>query len=152
MLWPVWLSWTSSPTRWKVTSLIPTQGTCPGCRFSPRSGHMGEATDWYFLSHWCSSPSFSPSLPLSLKINLKFFFKGFIHYLFLEWGEGKEIERGRNSNVWLPLTHRPLGTQPATQASAPTRNSTGNSPPPTCCSQSSLNPLSHTSWGSLCNF
>ena len=41
------------------------------------------------------------------------FFKDFI-YLFVERGEGKEIERERNINVWLPLAWPPLGTWPAT--------------------------------------
>ena len=54
------------------------------------------------------------------------FFKDFI-YLFLERGEGREKERERNINVWLPLTcphnwgpcpqprHVPqLGIEPAT--------------------------------------
>ena len=40
--------------------------------------------------------------------------------------EGKEKERERNINVWLPLTSPLLGTWPATQACALTRNQTGN--------------------------
>ena len=39
-------------------------------------------------------------------------------YLFLERGEGRENERERNINVWLPLLHLPLGTWPTTQACA----------------------------------
>ena len=31
-------------------------------------------------------------------------------YLFLERGEGREKERERNNNVWLPLTRRLLVT------------------------------------------
>ena len=43
------------------------------------------------------------------------FFKDFI-YLFVEMGEGREKERERNINVWLPLKRRLLGTCPVTQA------------------------------------
>ena len=46
-----------------------------------------------------------------------YFFKDFI-YLFLEKGIGRERERERNIDVWLPLAHPPLGTWPATQACA----------------------------------
>ena len=64
-------------------------------------------------------------------------------YLFLERGEGKEKERQRNINVWLPLTCPLLGTQPATQACAPTGNQTSN---PLVC-RLALTPLNHTSQG-----
>ena len=50
----------------------------------------------------------------------KQFLKDFI-YLFLERGEGREKERERNINQ-LPLTCPQLGTWPATQACALTRN------------------------------
>ena len=43
-------------------------------------------------------------------------------YLFLERGEGKEKERERNINEWLPLACPLLGTWPATQACALTGN------------------------------
>ena len=46
------------------------------------------------LTSWCSR-QLSPSV-------LFHFFKDFI-YLFLERGEGREKERERNINVWLPL-------------------------------------------------
>ena len=49
------------------------------------------------------------------------FFKDFI-YLFLERGEGREKERERNINVWLPLARPLLGTWPATQECALTGN------------------------------
>ena len=39
------------------------------------------------------------------------FFLDFLS-LFLDIGEGKVNERERNINVWLPLAHPPLGTQP----------------------------------------
>ena len=45
------------------------------------------------------------------------FLKDFI-YLFLERGEGREKEKDRNSNVWLPLVCPLLGTWPPTQACA----------------------------------
>ena len=48
-------------------------------------------------------------------------FKDFI-YLFLERGEGREKERERNINVWLPLAFPLLGAWPATQACALTGN------------------------------
>ena len=50
------------PVNQRVVSSITTQGTCVGCT-SP-VGDMREAT-----THWCLSPSLSPSFPLSLKIN-----------------------------------------------------------------------------------
>ena len=50
-----------------------------------------------------------------------YFFKDFI-YLFLERGEGREKERERNINVWLPLMHPQLGTWPTTQACSLTGN------------------------------
>ena len=50
------------------------------------------------------------SLIFSLgKFSLVYFLKDFI-YLFLERGEGREKERERNINVWLPLVRSPLGT------------------------------------------
>ena len=64
-------------------------------------------------------------------------------YLFLERGEGKEKERERHINVWLPLTYLLLGAWPATQACALTGNQTGN---PLVYSPM-LTPLSYTSQG-----
>ena len=75
-----------------------------------------------------------------------FFKKDFIH-LFLERGEGREKERERNTNVWLPLAHPALGAWPATQACALTGNQIGDS----LVHRPALNPLSHTSRG-LTNF
>ena len=71
-----------------------------------------------------------------------FFFKDFI-YLFLEGGEGKEKERERSINVWLPLACPPLGTWPATQACTLTGNLTRDP----LVHSPGLNPLSHTSQG-----
>ena len=53
-----------------------------------------------------------------------FFFLRF--YLFLEEGEWREKERETNINVWLPPMWPPLGTWPAIQACALTRNWTGD--------------------------
>ena len=62
-------------------------------------------------------------------------------YLFLERGEGREEERERNINVWLPLADPLLETLPAAQACALTGNRTGD---PVVC-RPALNPLSNTS-------
>ena len=61
--------------------------------------------------------------------------------LFLERGEGKEKERERNINVWLPLEHLLLGTRSTTQACALTGNRTRDP----LVRRLLLNPLSHTS-------
>ena len=47
-------------------------------------------------------------------------------YLFFDRGEGREKEREKNINVWLPLAHPLLGTGPTTQACALTSNQTGD--------------------------
>ena len=69
------------------------------------------------------------------------FFKDF--YLFIFRERGKEEEKERSINVWLPLTHPLLGTWPATQACALTGNRTND---PLVC-RPALNPLSHMSQG-----
>ena len=75
---------------------------------------------------------------------LDYFFLRF--YLFIDRGKGREKERERNINVWLPLVRSLLGrTWPTTQACALTRNWTSD---PLVC-RPALNPLSHTSWGCL---
>ena len=71
------------------------------------------------------------------------FLKKILFIYFLESEEGKEKERERNINVWLPLERPLLGTWPATQAYALTRNWTGH---PLFC-RPVLNPLSYTSPG-----
>ena len=65
--------------------------------------------------------------------------------LFLERGEGREKERERNINVWLPLAHPLLGTWPATQAYTLTGNRTSDP----LVHGPALSPLSHTSRDSL---
>ena len=69
--------------------------------------------------------------------------KVFFKILFLETGEGKEKDRERNINVWLPLAHPLLGTWPASQACALTGNQTGDP----LFHRSMLNPLSYTRQG-----
>ena len=68
------------------------------------------------------------------------FFKYFI-YLFLDRGERTEKEKGKNTSVWLPLTHLPLENWPTTQTCVLTGNRTGDC----LVCRSALNPLSHTS-------
>ena len=71
-----------------------------------------------------------------------------IFYLFIFRKRGREGERERNINVWLPLTCPELGTQPTTQACAVTGNRTCNP----LVLRSSLNPRSHSSQGSIVCF
>ena len=81
-------------------------------------------------------------------VTLLYFFKEFI-YLFLERGEGREKERERNINVWLPLVCCSLlGTWSATQACALTGN--GTSDP--LVRRPELNPLSHAVRAHCCIF
>ena len=65
------------------------------------------------------------------------FFLTFYLFIFIE--RGREGERERNINAWLPLLHHLLGTWPATQACALTGNWTSNS----LVDRLALNPLSH---------
>ena len=86
-----------------------------------------------------------------LQENIKTIFKDFI-YLFLERGEGREKERGRN--IYVQERHRlvasqlQLGTWPITQVCALTENRTGD---PLVC-RLALSPLSNTSQGQSCFF
>ena len=73
-----------------------------------------------------------------------FFILDFI-YLFLDRGKGREKERARNINAWLPLMHPPLGTWPVTQACALTGNRTGD----LSIGRPVFNPLNHISQGTL---
>ena len=74
-----------------------------------------------------------------------FFLKIILIYLFiLEREEGREKDRKGNINVWLPLALPLLGTWPATQACALTRNWTSD---PFFGLQPTLSPLSYTSQG-----
>ena len=64
-------------------------------------------------------------------------------FIYFERGEGREKERERNINVWLPLTCPLLGTWPTTQACVLSGNWTGNP----LVLRLALNPLSHKSQG-----
>ena len=89
---------------------------------------------------------------LSFKVKIEFscdfmwfryhFFKDLI-CLFVERREGREKERERNINVWLPLEHPLLGNWPATQACVLTGNQNGKS----LVHRPALIPLSHTNQG-----
>ena len=57
------------PANQKVTSLTPSQDTCLGCGPDLWLGVWKRQLVYVSLTHQCSSPSLSPSLPLSLKIN-----------------------------------------------------------------------------------
>ena len=63
--------------------------------------------------------------------------------LFIFRERGREGERERNINVWLPPTHPPLGTQPETQARALTGKGTTSLE----ARRPALNPLSHANQG-----
>ena len=65
--------------------------------------------------------SFHKVFPYSI---LKLFI--LLFYLFLERGVGREKDRERNINVWLPLARPLLGMWPVTQACALTGNRTGD--------------------------
>ena len=75
---------------------------------------------------WSLLPSASvpqKSLPQSIFLNncketLNLFIKYFI-YLFVERGEGREKERERNINLWLPLLRPLLETWPRNPAMCP---------------------------------
>ena len=69
-------------------------------------------------------------------------------YLFLE--TGREGERDRNINVWLPLMRPLLGTWPTTQACALTGSGTGNRQP--FGLQVGTQTLSYTSQGTSLHF
>ena len=73
------------------------------------------------------------------------FFKFLFKRFYLYRGKGRGKERERNITVWLPLMDPLLGTWPATQACGLDWESTSN---PLVC-RPVLNPLSHTSQGSM---
>ena len=59
---------------------------------------------------------------------------------------GREGERERNINVWLPLAYPVLGTWPTTQACALTGNRTSDP----LVRRPAFSPLNDTSQGSFC--
>ena len=75
--------------------------------------------------------------------NTRSFLKEFI-YLFLE--RGRDGERERNIDMWLPLTWPPLGIWPATQAWVLTENRTRD---PLVFSSPVLNPMSYGNQGTI---
>ena len=103
-------------------------------RHSP--GHWVPSPGWCLYSQlpprWgAGTPRWMGTLPSCLFI------------LFLNEREGKEKERERNINVWLPHVYSILGTLLTTQARALTGNQSSY---PLFCSPV-LNPLRHTSQG-----
>ena len=58
------------PVNQKVSGSIPSLSTCLGCGPGPQL-EACERQQIVSVSHRCSSPSLSPSLPLSLKIKIK---------------------------------------------------------------------------------
>ena len=74
---------------------------------------------------------------------ISYFLKDLFTYynFFLEAEEGREEERERHFNVWMPLAHPPPGAWLATQACALTGNWTGDP----LVLRPALNPLNHTS-------
>ena len=70
-----------------------------------------------------------------------------ILFIFRE-GEGREKDRERNINVWLPLACPPLGTWPTTQACALTWIRTCDP----LVHRPAINPLNHTSQGHVLYF
>ena len=79
------------PVNQRIASSIPSQGTCLGGGARSPVGSMGEAT-----THWCFSPSLSPSLPLSLKINKVF--KKYIKTL-THWGQEEFTSDWKTSSI-----------------------------------------------------
>ena len=66
--WLVLFSWSGVPAKWKVTGLIPCQGTCLGGRFSSCSGAHGRGSQ-PCLSLTSMFLSLSFFLPFSLSKN-----------------------------------------------------------------------------------
>ena len=88
--------------------------------------------------------AFSLRLAMRQGCSLSFFlYLKILFILFLEWGEEREKEKERNTNVWLPLTCPLLGTWPPTQSCALTGNQTSDP----LVHRLALNPGSHTSQG-----
>ena len=78
-----------------------------------------------------------------LMLYILFFLKILFIYFYRQ--EGREKERERKISVWLPLPHPLLGTWSATQACVLTGNRSNNP----SVHRPVLNPLSHTSQGSI---
>ena len=114
-----------------------------GWGFDSQSGHMPRSgvqspVEMGMGGRQSMSDCLSLSPPPLKSINYSFF-KDFI-YLFSE-----KRKKERNINVWLPLTRPLLGTWVATPTHALTGNQTCNP----LVHRLPLNPLSHTSQGSV---
>ena len=100
----------------------------------------------YIYWGWYSPSSNSKCYGKHLLSTNSFFFffkKRFYLFIYFYGGEGREEERERNINTWLPLMCPLSRTWPETQAYALTGNWTRNR---LVCTPV-LNPLSHTSQG-----
>ena len=82
------------------------------------------------------------NLSLVPSVSWEHFFKRFYLFTFREGKEGGESSICERHINWLPLSYPQLGTWPATQACALTRNWTGDD---LSVRRLVLNPLSHTS-------
>ena len=111
--------------------LVPGTGPCP----PQPHGHPRQAYEAIF-PHLGPQYLYSSCLILFLRF-----------CLFLKRGEGREKERERNIEVWVPLARPQLGTWPTAEACALTGNQTGDP----LDHGPALSPLSHTSQG-LCPF
>ena len=98
------------------------------------------------IFHLSVSPLLYHNSQHYLNIINVYFCLSFKKYLFIFRERGKEGERERNINVWLPLARPLLGTWPATQACDLTGNQTSG---PLVC-RLALNLLSHINLGYFC--
>ena len=96
-----------------------------------------------FIMYMCTYPSLQHSSIHHIYIHIYTFYIYYIYRIILERGEGREKERERNINVWLPLARPQLGTWPTTQACALTGDQTSDF---LVCG-STINPLGQTSQG-----
>ena len=99
------------------------------------------------LAYW----AFCLKLITTLSLGIIIYYYNYVHYflrchLFLDREEGRDKERVRNINVWLPSVSPQLGTWLTTQTCALTGNRTRDP----LVHRPALNPLSHTSEG-LCS-
>ena len=93
---------------------------------------MACVSTYFYLLQFLSSVSYNfpstdilhPCVGLFIGILIFLLFKRFHLFIFRE--RGREGERERNINVWLPLTQPLLGTWPKAQVCALTGNQTGN--------------------------
>ena len=103
--------------------------------------------DWFFLLSMFPRFIYVVTLINTSLLFLNLFLKNFIYWLLERW-ERREKKREKNISVWLPLPCPHLGTWPTTQACALTGNRTRDS----LVCRPVLNPLSHTSQGSILHY